>query len=545
MFGRTLVWLLCYFSLFILPAAAQQRAIRPVDQIPSPSNKQALVIGNSAYEHTSPLRNPANDAKEIAKTLKRLGFEVKTLLDANQRQMEQAINNFGNNLRRKKGIGLFYYAGHGVQVQGENYLLPVDIIPQTAADVRYDAVPVGKLLGQMEEADNSMNLVILDACRNNPFPQSFRSANQGLAQVNAPTGSFISYATAPGQVAADGEGANGLFTSSLLKHMVVPNLKLEEVFKRVRIDVQQASNDRQVPWDSSSLTGDFYFVTPSQQLVSSSTAEPQLQENTEQQKTEIKWLNWQSQMQKDFDKVLKIETKDSGIGLKIESWKRFLQNWREENPLSSDDANLRSMANNRLQYWEREQSKVSELEQVESDLEEQAKQAKQRINPPNKDFPVIARFLSEDKSAEAGELLSKYDRGEKQSELRTFFAKQPAAIQYELAQVYRKGLNVEKNENIGLGWYKQAAEGNHPKAQTMLGYLYQMGKGVEKDLQLAIEWYERAAAQGEAMALFNLGSLYRKGYGVRENQAKARELYRQAAAKGNQPARQVLKRMAE
>ena len=107
--------------------------------------------------------------------------------------MEKAINDFGNNLRRKKGVSLFYYAGHGVQVQGENYLLPINIIPQTAANVRYDAVPVGKLLGQMEEADNSMNLVILDACRNNPFPQSFRSANQGLAQVNAPTGSFISY----------------------------------------------------------------------------------------------------------------------------------------------------------------------------------------------------------------------------------------------------------------------------------------------------------------------------------------------------------------
>ena len=165
MFGRTLVWLLCYFSLFVLPAAAQQRAIRPVDQIPSPSNKQALVIGNSAYEHTSLLRNPANDAKEIAKTLRRLGFEVKTLLDANQRKMEKAINDFGNNLRRKKGVSLFYYAGHGVQVQGENYLLPINIIPQTAANVRYDAVPVGKLLGQMEEAGNNMNLVILDACR--------------------------------------------------------------------------------------------------------------------------------------------------------------------------------------------------------------------------------------------------------------------------------------------------------------------------------------------------------------------------------------------
>ena len=148
MFGRTLVWLLCYFSLFILPAVAQQRAIRPAAQIPSPSTKQALVIGNSAYDHTSPLRNPTNDAGAISQTLSRLGFEVETLTDVNQRQVEQAINQFGDKLRNRRGVGLFYYAGHGIQVRGENYLLPVDINPRSAADIRYEAVHVGKLLGQ-------------------------------------------------------------------------------------------------------------------------------------------------------------------------------------------------------------------------------------------------------------------------------------------------------------------------------------------------------------------------------------------------------------
>ena len=133
MFGWTLVWLLCYFLLSILPAAAQQRAIRPVDQIPSPANKQALVIGNSAYEHTSPFHNPANDAMAISKTLRQLGFSVETLLDVDQRQMEQSIRYFGNKLRKAKGVGLFYYAGHGMQVDGENYLLPVDISPNTAS----------------------------------------------------------------------------------------------------------------------------------------------------------------------------------------------------------------------------------------------------------------------------------------------------------------------------------------------------------------------------------------------------------------------------
>ena len=198
-------------------AAQERAATRPTDP---GGPKQALVVGNSAYTHTSPLKNPVNDAKAIGSTLQQLGFEVTTLLDVNQRQMEQALRRFGSRLRDQNGVGLFYYAGHGMQVSGENYLLPVDINPSTETDVRYDAIPVGKLLGQMEAAGNGMNIVILDACRNNPFVRSFRSESRGLAQVIAPTGSFISYATAPGNVAADGEGDNGLFTAKLLEHMM-------------------------------------------------------------------------------------------------------------------------------------------------------------------------------------------------------------------------------------------------------------------------------------------------------------------------------------
>ncbi|MDA0857581.1 MAG: pentapeptide repeat-containing protein [Proteobacteria bacterium] len=243
--------------LLIMPTSwAQERAIRPVET----NVRQALVIGNSKYTHTGPLRNPANDAEAISSTLKQLGFNVMTLTDADQRQMDQAIRKFGADLRGSNGVGLFYFAGHGMQIEGENYLLPTDINPSNEFDVTYDAVPVGKLLGQMEAAGNGMNVVILDACRNNPFARSFRSSSRGLAQVIAPTGSFISYATAPGDVAADGEGDNGLFTEKLLQHMITPGLRLEEVFKRVRADVQQDSSNKQVPWDSSSVTGDFFFV---------------------------------------------------------------------------------------------------------------------------------------------------------------------------------------------------------------------------------------------------------------------------------------------
>lgn len=221
--------LICYLltGLLIVPTGwTQQKAIRPIDQSQGSEFKQALIIGNADYKHAGILRNPVNDATAISETLQQLGFEVTTITDADKRKMEQFIREFGKQLKRRKGVGLFYYAGHGMQIEGVNYLLPTDINPSNEFDVTYDAVPVGKLLGQMEVAGNGMNMVILDACRNNPFARSFRSSSRGLAQVVAPTGSFISYATAPGQVASDGDGKNGLYTEKLLKHMTTPGLTL-------------------------------------------------------------------------------------------------------------------------------------------------------------------------------------------------------------------------------------------------------------------------------------------------------------------------------
>ncbi len=227
----------------------------------APSSKRwALIIGNANYL-SSPLRNPVNDARAIAKLLEGLNFQVTLLENASQRDMKKAIDTFGQSLQ-EGGTGLFYYSGHGVQVGGRNYLVPVGASIESEPDVEYEAVDAGRVLAKMEAARNEMNLVILDACRNNPFASQFRAANQGLATLNAPAGTFISYATAPGSVASDGEGQNGLYTGELIQHMSTPGLKLEEVFKRVRSGVQGKSNGAQIPWDASSLTGDFYFIPP-------------------------------------------------------------------------------------------------------------------------------------------------------------------------------------------------------------------------------------------------------------------------------------------
>ena len=220
----------------------------------------ALVIGNGAYK-TSPLKNPANDAQDMASVLSKLGFEVIHRENASQRTMGTVIREFGRKLRNG-GVGLFYFAGHGIQLNGRNYLIPVDAKIESESDVVYEAVDAGRVLGKMEDAGNELNIVILDACRDNPFVRSFRSNVRGLARMDAPTGSILSYATSPGEVANDGKGRNGIYTSKLLKYITNPGLSLEEIFKQVRVDVMNTTNGQQVPWESTSLIGTFYFVPP-------------------------------------------------------------------------------------------------------------------------------------------------------------------------------------------------------------------------------------------------------------------------------------------
>ena len=240
------------FLLFAVSAFAQSNRGMKLH-----SDRYALVIGNSAYQ-TAPLTNPVNDAEDMSSTLINMGFTVILKKNADQRTMEDAIRSFGKQLR-KGGVGLFYFAGHGMQVDGRNYLIPVDSKIESESDVKYEAVDAGRVLGKMEDAENQLNIVILDACRNNPFSRNFRSTETGLARMDAPRGSLIAYATAPGEIAADGTERNGIFTKYLMKHMVVPNLPIELVLKQTRIDVARATDGRQTPWESSSLMGNFYF----------------------------------------------------------------------------------------------------------------------------------------------------------------------------------------------------------------------------------------------------------------------------------------------
>jgi uncharacterized caspase-like protein len=218
----------------------------------------ALVIGNAAYR-SDPLDNPVNDARLVAGVLQKAGFEVTLRQDLDRAGLLEALRGFGNRLNENT-VALLYYAGHGLQLRDRNYLIPVDAEIRSEDEIPIAGIDVGFVLGRMAHARSRINLVILDACRNNPFLGKTVAA-QGLAQMDAPVGSLLAYATAPGKLAADsGVGANGVYAAHLAKHLLTPGLSVEQVFKRVREGVVRETQQQQVPWESSSLQGEFAFV---------------------------------------------------------------------------------------------------------------------------------------------------------------------------------------------------------------------------------------------------------------------------------------------
>jgi uncharacterized caspase-like protein len=253
-------------------------------QVAQRQRRTALVIGNANYE-LDPLANPLNDASDVARALREMGYEVILRQNLDLREMEEAIEEFNRQLRQSD-VGVFYYAGHGVQVEGENYLIPLEAQLNFQKDVRYDALPLGKVLNAMDNAEARVNIVILDACRDNPFYRQWQArgrniTSRGLTSVElAPQGTLIAFATSPGNVAEDGTGLrNSPFTSALLQH-IKSDIDVGSMFRRVRETVLQTTNEEQIPWVNESLIGYFSFpepptVTPKPQppqtLISSAT----------------------------------------------------------------------------------------------------------------------------------------------------------------------------------------------------------------------------------------------------------------------------------
>jgi hypothetical protein len=227
-------------------------------------NRLALVIGQSAYRAVTPLPNPANDAKAMTQLLGDAGFDVLAAPDLSQNELREKVGEFAARIAAKGAdtVALVFYAGHGMQIDGENFLVPVDIDPKREADIPLQAVRLNDVLNTLNSVPSKTRIVLLDACRNNPFPDVNKTAGHGLAIVDAKVGAagtFVSYSTSPGAEAEDGTGADSPYTTALLKTAREPGLSIEEAFKRVRVSVNQATDGRQTPWDSSSLTSGFSF----------------------------------------------------------------------------------------------------------------------------------------------------------------------------------------------------------------------------------------------------------------------------------------------
>jgi len=229
----------------------------------SAESRLALVIGQSAYRSVPALPNPANDAKAVTQLLTDSGFEVSTAADLSQGQMREAVSEFAGKVAAKGAdtVALVFYAGHGLQIDGENFLVPIDIDPKREADIPIQAVRLNDILNTLTSVPSKMRILMLDACRNNPFPE-LKTAGSGLAIVDAKVGApgtFLSFSTSPGAVAEDGSGSNSPYTNALLAAGKEQNIPIEETFKRVRLAVNKVTEGRQTPWDSSSLTEDFRF----------------------------------------------------------------------------------------------------------------------------------------------------------------------------------------------------------------------------------------------------------------------------------------------
>lgn len=226
-------------------------------QLRAKEQRVALVIGNATYEN-SPLANPVNDATDMADKLRSLGFDVVSHNNISMREIGSILSEFRSKLK-PGAVALVFYAGHGIQIKGENYFPAVDAKIQTEEDVPNQSIAIRQIMDILDDSKTRLNLVFLDACRNNPFARSFRSAAGGLARVSAPTGTLISYATRPGSVAADGEGRNGLYTSKLLTQMNSSE-QIELSLKTVVSEVKAASLGKQEPWMEGSIEGEFCFA---------------------------------------------------------------------------------------------------------------------------------------------------------------------------------------------------------------------------------------------------------------------------------------------
>jgi uncharacterized caspase-like protein len=482
--------------------------------------RTALVIGNSAYP-SAPLKNPVNDAGDMAAALRKLGFEVTLLKDATMQQMEEAVRAFGLRLRQG-GAGLFYYAGHGVQVAGENYLVPVNAVIQSEGDVKYGCLNAGLVLAKMEDAGNGPNVVILDACRNNPFARSFRSAAQGLARMDAPTGSLIAYATAPGQVASDGEGRNGLYTQYLLRNIATPGLSIGDLFMNVREGVVRASGKKQVPWENTSLIGRFSLAGPVSpaspapavpaqsapvQAAQPAPAQPvpALKAPTPDEARLLQYMRlaWSAKHEEEREKARALA---APLAAKGSVYGKYALGWLSEDNMAQYQAERQAAA----------QGVPLAMVHLAETLSDKAVSPDDAVEA--RDWLKRAMALGEPRAKVAlGVMLAKGQGGAKDLAGGTRMLAEAARehpefnllVGVSFGDLEKDGVTDAKARE--LAYVQRGAELGDVNAMMQMGHNYENGWGVAKNAREAVWWFTKAADTGFPYAMFYLGALLRNG----------------------------------
>ena len=560
---RSAIGALVWIALTLVCASVQAES----------ESRVALVIGNGAYRHAPVLTNPVNDANGMAEPLRGLVFTVISAVNADRNEMVRAIGEFRRTMRAG-GVGLFYYAGHGIQVAGKNYLLPVDAQILEENDAAFLAIDLDAVARELESAGVQLSLYILDACRDNPFQRAGRGVGRnGLAPVDAATGSIIAFATAPGRTADDGSAGHGLFTGQLLKTIVKPGLELEDVLKQTAAGVQAASKNQQTPWYNSAFYGHFYFKP----AAAAAAAAPQPQ----QDRDVVFWDSIKKSTDPaDFEDFLKNFPKSEFASLAQRRLAALTPPAAATPPTTTPPAVVAATTPAaeapapptgargtpvavtppappspsppaEAQDWS-----LSERREIQQALITLGHlQGEPDGNFGTQTPAAIMQFQSFQGTAATG-TLSQDERGrllDMARRLLTLIQTTPASPKGVTAVSLRGGSQrlqkAAAAEAAGdyaeaAYWYRLAANDFEAKGFTNLGTLLVRGRGVDKpnpeDARLL--WLS-AAARGEPVAMFDLGTMYERGIGVATDPNAAKRWYGLAAAKGHAQARDALRRL--
>lgn len=474
---------------FLLAAAVGHAQSAP--PVSSQAPRHAIVIGNSGYVVAEKLDNPANDAALMSQTLKKLGFTVTTVLDADYVTMNRAIVTYANSLPAG-AISFVFYAGHGVQVDGQNYLLPVDADPVSTSDLPFLSLSATQLMDIFKGRDTTANIFVLDACRNNPFSdgaaRTIGGVSRGLALVSTGfQGNLIAYSTAPGQVAMDGDGENSPYTMALANSLKRPGLSIESVFKLARTQVIGQSDYQQIPWENSSLISDIYLAPEAD--------EPGLN---------LTQCDMMAGHPSDPERVF------AGIDYALMRPGPAIDACRAD--LLDDPDNPRLMT--------------------------QLARALDKAGQYDEAIALNRRAINMGYLGAYHNLGNHYKKGAgvDRDLTRAFDLFLYAAERghpedaYNVGMILKDGTEAtDPDPEAALLWFQRAADQDYPSAFDKLGLLYQEGSGVPQDDERAVALFQRGADLGDSSAMVNLATAYRKGQGVETDYVRAHDIYFRAA----------------